>query len=327
MNHLDYRRPRPHSKAASMPRAWLLSLGMLSPGLLSVAMAEPAWAAPTEICDLDCPQGTTCQIAPVACPAIACADDSADCPRCDGPGTPYCAPAACESDSDCGGSMKCAEHQVYDCGSGATAPAIAPAAGDGDEPRTNLPEPPPCESSAIRQCTPRWQLPCTSDSDCGAGFRCEEGEACSVPPFDPSSGEPPSNEVTCSPTGTFACVVVETACDDEADCPEDFVCVDNPNGTCSSSSSGETQCEPADPARVCAPRAVATPTTGGDVASATSGPSAEGGPTDYLGDDVRSPEASGCALNAASPASPLALLSTLGLGLAFGARRRRSTAG
>jgi MYXO-CTERM domain-containing protein len=320
MNHLDYRQPsfRRALPSRSTPRAWLLSLG-----LLGVAVAEPAWAA-TESCDLDCPQGTACEIAPLGCPAIDCAEDAADCPRCEDTGAPYCAPAACESDSDCGGSMKCAEHPVYDCGSAATAtPAIAPAHGNGDEPRTALPEPPPCEASAIRQCTPRWQLPCTTDNDCGAGFRCEETESCSVPPFDPSSGEPPSSEVTCTPTGTSACVVVETACDSEADCPEDFVCVDNPNGTCSGSSDGQTQCEPADPARVCAPRAVVTPATSGDMANATSAPSAESGLMDNLGDDVQPPEASGCVLNVASPASPLALLSTLGLGLVFGARRRR----
>jgi hypothetical protein len=140
MNHLDYRQPTasapshgalPSRRASttrsavssrSMSRAWLLSLG-----LMGVAVAEPAWAAPTESCNLDCPLGTTCEFAPVACPAIACAEDSPDCPRCDSSaeGTPYCAPAACESDSECADSMKCAEF-VIECANGL--PLAAPAA-------------------------------------------------------------------------------------------------------------------------------------------------------------------------------------------------------
>jgi MYXO-CTERM domain-containing protein len=332
MNHLDYPQPtasapslgalasRRASPARSAPSPWLPRAWLLSLDLLGVAVAEPAWAAQAENCNLDCPLGTTCELAPVACPAIACAEDSPDCPRCDSTadGTPYCAPAACESDSECSDSMKCAEF-VIECANGL--PLAAPAR-VGEEPRTNLPEPPPCEATVFRQCTPRWQLPCTADSDCGEGFRCEESESCSVPPSDPSSGEPQSSDVTCTPSGFFACVVVETACSTEADCPADFACVNNPNGTCSSGRDGQTQCTPVDPPQVCAPPAVITPALG-NLASASSAESSSPVPT---GDDVGGPEASatgGCTLNGATPASPLALLSTLGLGLAFGARRRR----
>jgi hypothetical protein len=315
-----------HIFTSSAPRAWLLSLGLLGMGLGS---AEPALAAPTAVCDLDCPLGTSCALTAVACPAIACADDNPDCPVCDDTPVPYCAPAACESDDDCGDSMRCAEHTVRDCGGGTAMPTpeIAPASNAADEPRTLLPAPPECESSTLRQCTPRWQLPCTSDADCGEGFRCEEAEACSTPPYDPSSGVPPESEVTCQPSGNFSCVVVETACATEADCPADFLCIDNPNGSCSSSSDGRTECEPADPARVCAPPAIATPTTGGDLVS-TSGEAATA--VDRDGDDSgAAPRASegGCTLGATSPASPFALLSTLGLGLALSARRGRSSRG
>jgi len=327
MNHLEYRRTSTSTRssaARSMPRAWLLSFG-----LLGLAVAEPAWAAPSESCDLDCPLGTSCQFAPFVCALILCDEDNPDCVDCDndGPGTPYCAFAACETDSDCDDSMKCAD-VGFECASGestpAGAPAIAPAAA-GDEPHTNLPAPPACEQQVVRQCTLRWQLPCNIDSDCGEGFRCEETEACSVPPYDPSSGEPPSSEVTCSPSGTFACKVIETACDTAADCPADFECADNPLVACSASSDGQTQCEPGDPPRVCAPPMVLPPVSG-DLASASS---AELTPTPALPDDAGGSQASaegGCTLNGASPASPLALLSTLGLGLAFGARRRRSNA-
>jgi hypothetical protein len=308
-----------------MPRAWLLSFG-----LLGVAVAEPAWAAPVEGCDLECPLGTTCQFAPFACALISCPEDNPDCVVCDdeGPGTPYCGYAACETDSDCGDSMKCVDNG-FECASGeraTAAPAIAPAAGDADEPRANLPAPPACEQRVVRQCTPRWQLPCATDSDCGAGFRCEETESCSVPPYDPSSGEPPSSEVTCAPSGTFACKLIETACDTEAECPADFVCVDNPNGTCSASSDGQTQCEPGDPPRLCAPPAVPAPLTGELASSNAETASAPAGlPSDDTGLTPAASEG-GCTLNGAAPAGPLALLSTLGLGLAFSARRRRSNA-
>ncbi|HTV19509.1 MAG TPA: MYXO-CTERM sorting domain-containing protein [Polyangiaceae bacterium] len=309
------------SSTHSMSRAWLLSLGLLGAAL---GVAAPAAAQQAASCDLDCPLGTTCELAPVACPAIACAVDSPDCPVCDGTPTPYCAPAACEADSDCDESMRCAEHTAFDCGAVAE-PAIAPASGDA-APSTQ-PEAPACEPDVIRQCTPRWQLPCSIDSDCGDGFRCEETEACSVPGYDPSSGEAPSSEVTCERTGTFACVVVETACSTNADCPASFDCVDNPNGTCSSSSNGETQCTTPDPARLCAPRVVASPASPGDVAVPTS---AEGAPAFGSDNDAAGVEASasegGCSLGAPSPSNPLALLSTVGLGLALLNRRRRSNA-
>jgi hypothetical protein len=318
MNRIEYRRA-PSS-------AWLLTSALLSFGVLGIAV--PAEAAATESCGLDCPIGTTCALAPAGCPAIGCADP-ADCPPCDAPATPYCAPADCESDSDCGGSMLCAEQTLLDCGAAAATSGATPTAAAGDAPGATLPGSPACESSTLRQCTPRWQLPCIADADCGEGFRCEETEACSVPPFDPSSGTPPSSEVTCSPTGTFACVVVETSCNTEADCPADFVCVDNPSGACSSSSDGQTECEPADPARVCSPAVVASPVTPGDVANTASAEGASNPGTapavDLVGDGtdaVASASQGGCTLNGSAPASPLALLSTLGLALAFGSRRR-----
>jgi hypothetical protein len=297
---------------------------LLAFGLLGAAAAKPAWAA--ESCGLDCPLGTTCQIAPVVCAAVFCADDDADCAPCDAgqPGTPYCASAACTSDSDCSDSMRCVDIG-FECSSGEPIPAVAPSAGAGDE-RANLPEPPACEQRVVRQCTLRWQLPCTADADCGEGFRCEETESCSVPPYDPSSGEPPSSEVTCSLSGTFACKVIETECDSDADCPADFSCLDNPNAACSVSSDGQTACGPGDPPRLCAPPLVLPPVTSGDLASAASTSNAsEVAPTPALADDVGGAEAAasgGCSLNGASPASTLAQLSTLGLGIAFRARRR-----
>ena len=97
------RQHHPSSPAHSTPRAWLLSLGLFGAAL---GMAEPARAQ--QACDLDCPLGTTCELAPLACPAIACAEDNPDCPRCDPtPVTPYCALAACNTDSDCSDDNAC----------------------------------------------------------------------------------------------------------------------------------------------------------------------------------------------------------------------------
>jgi hypothetical protein len=294
-----------------MSRAWLLSLG-----LLGVAVAEPAWAVPTESCDLECPLGTTCEIANI-CLAIGCPEDNPDCP----PSCAInlmCAPAACESDNDCSSWMKC-----FDLGTDCSEdnPLLVPTAEGGGEVPSSAPAVPACEPRVALQCVPRWHLPCTADSDCGEGFRCEESESCSVPAYDPSSGEPQNSDVTCVPSGFFGCVLVETACNTAADCPADFSCVDNPNGTCSSGRDGQTQCAPVDPPQVCTPPSV-TASAVGALASASSAESSSPAPAD----DVGAPEASatgGCTLNGAMPASPLALLSTLGLGLAFGARRRR----
>lgn len=313
MHHLEYRR---HA-ANSSTRGWLLSLA-----LLGVALPRSAWAQQAESCNLDCPRGTTCEVIH-PCIAIGCPEDNPDCAQCDGPGTPVCSPAACTTDSDCGDSMKC-----FDFGDGCSPdPLLVPGAGPGEAAGSGAPEPPACEPSVLRQCVLRWQLPCSADSDCGEGFRCEEGESCGVPPYDPSSGDPASSEVVCTPTGTFSCVVIETACDTEADCPSDFVCIDRAsNGACSSSSDGQTVCEPTEHGRVCAPRPLYTPATGGELAVASSGEA----PPSPAGDDAAGVQTAasdgGCSLGAASPASPLALLSTLGLGLAFGARRRRPRA-
>ena len=311
------RQHHPSSPTHSTPRAWLLSLGLFGAAL---GMAEPARAQ--QACDLDCPLGTTCELAPLACPAIACAEDNPDCPRCDPtPVTPYCALAACNTDSDCAPSMKCVEHTATDCGEGIALPAIAPADEAGQTPLPTPAETPACEQNTVRQCTPRWQLPCTADSDCGDGFRCEETESCSIPGYDPTSGAPLGRDVTCTRTGTFACVVIETACNTSADCPADFDCIDNPSGTCSSSSSGQTQCTTPDPARLCAPRAVASPASGDIAVPASS----EGAPTFDNTDDADGIQANasegGCSLGTASPTNPIALLSTLGLGLGLVVRR------
>jgi hypothetical protein len=318
--------PRRTSRASSVPAAWLVALGAFGVAITATGFAS-AVAAPAEpSCDLDCPQGTTCELAPVACPAIFCADDAPDCPRCDDHSVPYCAPADCQDDGGCGAGMRCAEQTVFSCPTEAPTSAAGAGAGAGSDTHAELPAPPECAPSVFHQCTPSWQLPCTTDTDCGAGFRCEESESCESPPYDPTARESaaaaPSAEVTCRPSGTFACVVVETACASDADCLADFACAENPNGSCSSSSDGETRCEPADPARLCLPRAsVSPPATGGDT------PTAEAGSVQLATDTGSNPEASasegGCSMNgSSSPKSVFALISTLGLAAAFGVRRR-----
>jgi MYXO-CTERM domain-containing protein len=240
--------------------------------------------------DDDCGAGYTCEQAEQGCATIdiACAPDDAEClKRAQQPCEPdpdykLCRPASCEEDSDCPSNMACHAYENGTCASGtapadsAGAPAFAPckdddcgtagAAGGGGAAGKAAPPPPDCTTNTVKQCVPRYALPCEHDSDCGAGFKCKEqiamscagsgaGGAGAVPPVDPQAmdagspsdpGKPQqlrAPECTSMPTGVFACELQIVECADSSACPADFECIGNPNraacgGTASVGSAG-----------------------------------------------------------------------------------------
>jgi MYXO-CTERM domain-containing protein len=105
-------------------------------------------------------------------------------------------------------------------------------------------------------CTPRYTLPCSADTDCGAGFSCKEaiGYVChggmsagaggasaggtSGAGASGASGDgagevagsgAPGEPWTCTeePTGEFYCELQELACETDADCPGSLRCQEN----------------------------------------------------------------------------------------------------
>lgn len=331
MNHLNSVSSQNASSATPLAKKSSLTCSAVALfaalGVSLSARVASAVAAPPS-CELDCPRGFTCEIAPQACPAIACADDNPDCPRCDGPGTPYCEPAECEADADCGDATVCAEYRLLDC------PSTAPAADTGDAQTDKAAEAPGgCALTVFKQCTPRWQLPCSVASDCGDGFSCEETESCSVAPSEPEPRELPPDyaraaEISCVPSGVRSCIPLETPCAVDADCPAQFVCADNPNGVCSSTPDAQERCTPVDPVKLCVLSSPTYYATDAAVSSESLGNTTASLPETATDNDaVSSGESSsaGCALHTEAPTNGLALLSALGLAATFALRRRRET--
>lgn len=337
-----------HHRSFLWTRASWLALAVSAPLFVaSQASAQQACG------DTTCPAGFSCQTQPGACPAIACADE--ECPPCNAPDEQYCVPAACETDAGCGEGMVCAEYttpcdiavpDAAECPPGvdckAADPAFAPA------------PPPDCTPSTERLCTPRWQLPCETATDCGPGFACVERESCSsgssgssgsaptpsdrepakpsdsgAAPAAPLPNDPPV--VSCEPTGHFACVMVETACATDANCAAGWTCRDNPEGVCWAGPNGERGCEPADPPKLCMPPYSDLPTHGGRATVDDSGEAAAppaGNPSNAPSVPVSGSDANGsgtsggCSMNPV-PTPPTAFgIFAIGLAAAFGFARR-----
>lgn len=286
--------------------------------LAAAPFAYSTTALAEESCgDSTCPQGYTCEVAPGACLAIFC--DGPGCAPCDPRPVEYCAPAACSSNADCGEGMLCAEHATTVC-EDATSPACAPG-----ERCEVAPDERNCTSETTFSCTPRWQLPCGVDADCGAGFTCEEQETCSTPayPADPGDREPASAasresfEVTCEPSGVFACVAEPVECASSADCPADWTC-SAVNDTVCTDAAGGNDCQLAARASFCQPPYSHLGSTGVLLTANAEADSAGGDdlalPRATSG-DVASSSGAGCSLGGAQGASRSGVGS--GLGFAF----------
>jgi MYXO-CTERM domain-containing protein len=71
--------------------------------------------------------------------------------------------------------MVCYEQKITQC-AGSSVPAIDCAPNT----KCSAPEPPVthCTDVSVKQCLPRYVLPCEQDNDCGAGFTCQASEEC-----------------------------------------------------------------------------------------------------------------------------------------------------
>ncbi len=261
------------------------------PALLAVPLFTSNIASADVACgDTTCPTGFVCE-----------AYDSADCAdvatiegqtaSCNATTTYYqCAPAPCSADADCGVGMVCFSSTREECSGGTTAPACAANALDCTATAPDVTTE-SCTTTNLQQCIPRYLLPCTTATDCGPGFICEEtiemacaGSGGSTGVAEPTTGASTVDsgaggaasttatsvdgngtsssstadttttvECTGTLTGQFACKLQLIACTTAAGCPAGFTCLENPSGSCSSSSTGESSCTVADPPMLCMP--------------------------------------------------------------------------
>jgi hypothetical protein len=343
---------------------WLTAMLAMPLIISNIAAADEACGETT------CPTGFTC----VSRESSACKDEetaAGSTVTCEAPTTYYqCEPAPCSVDTDCGEGMVCYSYTSSQC-SGAKSPTCDPAAPDCSTVVT--PAEPTCTTTTEQRCIPRYMLPCSTASDCGPGFTCEEtivgqcsgsggstgtavssdGVAVNV---DGSGGASsttteatggsstdtatdPSVSCTNEPTGEFACKLQIIACATAADCPSGFTCVENPEGVCTSSSTGEESCTVADPPLVCMPpyadlvgRSASESDSSGQ-ASSTGGDSVLGTKEDTddasnnaVPSDTTSVSGSGCNIQRSANGFganllPLLLAAALALGLRWGKKR------
>lgn len=141
-------------------------------GLVAFAVS-PAVMAQAQCEEDTCPAGYTCEEVSYDNCVWACEEDG-ECTVSDCVTENYtsCQRAACETDADCGDEMVC-QTLTTNCATPSTPPCA---------PGEECPEPPPilpCENTEYNQCTPRSELPCEDNSDCGAGFDCVPAVMCS----------------------------------------------------------------------------------------------------------------------------------------------------
>jgi len=242
------------------PAIFAIAVGMLAATAASRASAKEPALPPQGACgDTTCAYGFTCQVIPGACPLIACRDGEA-CPPCAPQDSYVCAPSSCATDADCGAFMVCAPLETTQCSVSPPAEVCAPNT-DCSPPATTDPAGATsnCTTTTYHQCTPRWQLPCQTAADCGAGFTCDEQQSCgcsgggsigggatpssgsSTPPAMPQA--PPN--CTCTGTGTSACAVIPTVCDTDAECLPGWTCQVIPSvRSCTLSPDGQPSCDP-----------------------------------------------------------------------------------
>jgi hypothetical protein len=320
-----------------------------------VPLAVAALAQAESKCgEQTCPKNWECKQA-TATDGVACAPGE-KCAEAVPTTFEYCAPLACSNDADCAADMVCYTETEQACPDAppcaAGADCIAPADGA-------------CTAVTRSACVPRYVPPCESADDCGAGFTCEAaGCGCSAGssgtggsnPADPGSGgsEPAPSDGGAAPQDLVApdcgcpadpeknCRLTVTACSADGDCPSGFTCEENPQTSCSQSSDGQSSCEPATPARLCAPPytelvggvgagigedASGTPTHANDPKGGATDEGSNAATTDP---DAAAHESTsdGCSVTRAprqgAGAFGLAALAALGAMGAFGVRRKRA---
>jgi MYXO-CTERM domain-containing protein len=225
----------------------------LSLGFLAIAVASASTAQAQSCKDTtECPKGFVCEqyATPLPSPAPTPAVDGGAAPTASdlpasSSGAAYpadiapamggaCRPAPCTADSQCGAGMVCLSSKTSEC----TAPAIACAPGS----KCDLPAP-TCVDKIVSTCAYKWQLPCTTDLDCGANFVCNPsvtsscsggggtgtpGTSASDPagvPRDLIAPAPPPDQM-CTTTTSFPgyCQPKATTCTTDAECPAAWPC-------------------------------------------------------------------------------------------------------
>jgi MYXO-CTERM domain-containing protein len=351
-----------------------LPRSLVAPSAFLLSLAAPLFVSTTasaqEACgEQVCPKGFSCETVNVGCPAIAC--EGPDCPTCDGT-EQVCLPAPCTSDADCAADMVCHTETHQECDD---VPPCGADDGSEKVPECERVLPSNCSTVSTSSCVPRWYLPCTTAADCGAGFDCveqiqggcpgspgsagggssggsagEDSDSAEPLPAEPSpgadGGAPPADERPASdggtdgcvfePSGEFACVRIEVACEADSDCLPGWSCDKNNEGACWAASDGSTGCDPVDPPNVCYPpyenlggggfAEDGGATTGGprgDDDSAPEAPNGSGSPA-QSGDDTSTVKSGGgCSVgNAGTTGGAFGALALAFLGL-FAARRRR----
>jgi hypothetical protein len=170
-------------------------------------------------------------------------------------------PAQCDParlSADCSGGTICVTYTYESCEAsmGCACPGNGQPCACDDEPK---PEP-ICQTESQSYCVPPYLAPCEADADCGAGFTCEQEEVCiaSCPGGSPGAPEPGGGDCTmsCSPSGTSYCRLIERTCQADADCGVGFVCqqISQPtpdvgSGTCSVDKDGNETCTPGQPSQ------------------------------------------------------------------------------
>jgi MYXO-CTERM domain-containing protein len=232
-----------------------------------LSLTHPAAAQSCDT-DTDCGAGYVCHTersegcSGEACkPGVMCPP-----PTCETYESKYCISAPCSADADCPGGMVCYAPTYSECsGGGATTPSCDKAAAGCDAPA-------PIDAGMFEchdvtgdaTCTPRYQLPCHVDADCGAGFSCEQQRytVCSgsgmggSPATDPGKAGAggdvanggvagggaaldagPGEVFEChEEQGSNYCRLLELPCDADADCGEGLECQSNAySGSCGGS--------------------------------------------------------------------------------------------
>lgn len=247
-------------------------------GLMAFAVSPLAFAQSQQCEEDTCEAGYDCVESSYESCEWVCedsTDEMGECytTNCQTVDTAYCERAACDTDADCGDSMVC--HTFTATCATEPMPTCPPGA------ECDVPEPMPCEATEYSQCTPRSELPCEVDSDCGEGFDCEPSTICTcgggmaTPGMEPGAGgeggsgsssgsgnlvaapstdaaPPPTStgggsaplppsDCTCEPSGTNYCQMKTIACEANSDCPADWSCIESP-GACWADSEGNTGC-------------------------------------------------------------------------------------
>src|ERR1019366_6595851 len=228
--------------------------------------------------DADCVKGFIGQTSQLeACPDIACAPNEAcDPPPCTSTSVSECVPGPCTADGNCAAGMACIA-QAVNCAT----PAAPPCAAGQTCPPGPAVDAGAC-GSPVKQCIPRYDLPCQASADCGEGFPCLADTECGcagsagtgsspTPSTSPSAGGTPDQPASAADAGTTSttpspapspmcsCTTLATShcsvnviqCTTASDCPAQWSCLQPPTAVSgcavSDTADGSTTCTPIAP--------------------------------------------------------------------------------